>query len=747
MHALASELHADIRSARALSALSTGLVVAALAVIFAPTLAAILFSGPMAAYIGRGTGAILFGSIALCLVFALTGNYRGAIAVPVFGPAAVLFSIGGGITVVMADSGSEAIFVTMVVIVAVSTLAGGLCFLVIGHFRLARFFQFIPFPVIGGFLAGVGGLLVTSGVSVICGMPLTWRTLPQLLEPDIVWKWAPSAVFALGLAAATRIWSSPLIVPACGALALLLCHAALLVMGISLEEARAAGVLYQGMPSGASWPPLGPGDLARADWGVVVSQLPGILGVVLVTLMSIVLNSSALETATGVDFDLDREFRAGGIACIVAGGGASPPGCSTNALSLIAHTTGAETRLTGIFAAILMGVVLVFDGSVLEMIPSSLLGGVVLFISLGVLNDWLLATRKTMPPTDYGIVLVIALVIWFVGIPEGVGTGLAAALIVFVARFSGIDVIEESFTSRERRSRRIRPAVHRTILDIRGERLRAYRLGGHVIFGNAAPLGKRLKRAIGAEPAPVCLLIDLAAVAGFDVSAANVLRRCVLSAREAGTRLVLSGMPIHVRSILGRCLGEDEWRCVIVVETLDDALERAEDLIIDEWERESRDSEAECEALFERSIDSALCDLEHQARFEALTDRLGPWLRDQTFEAGQTIVKRGENPPGLQLVVEGRARESDGTHRARVDEYAEGDVLATEAAFEDHVVAETSLSAEGPCRTALMTQNARRSLEREDPELAVDLDRYLVETFRRRRAHPAAPLASGLQRA
>ena len=64
--------------------------------------------------------------------------------------------------------------------------------------------------------------------------------------------------------------------------------------------------------------------------------------------------------------------------------------------------------------------------------------------------------------------------------------------------------------------------------------MRAYRLRGYVIFGNAFPMGDRLAQALSADPAPLCLLLDFAAVSGFDVSAANVIRRSIRAARPPG---------------------------------------------------------------------------------------------------------------------------------------------------------------------------------------------------------------------
>ena len=741
MRELASELLADAGSARLVTAISTGLIVAALVVVFSPTLAAIIFAGPLADFVGPGTGAILFGSVFLCLFTALAGTYRGAISTPVFAPAAVLFTIGGEVAANMSGAGGEALFATMLVIVVLSTFATGLCFLLIARFRLARFFHFMPYPVIGGFLAGLGGLLIVSSVNVICGIPLNFDTVARLLEADMVWRWVPAISYAVGLLVATRLWSNLLIVPASGVLAILVCHSALFLLGISMEEARASGILYVGMPSGATWPPMGIQDFALVDWSVVASQVPGIVGVVLVTLMSIVLNSRALEAAIGVDFDLDREFRVGGVACLLAGIGGSPPGCNANTMCLITHATGAQTRLTGIFTALVVGSVLITDGDLLAILPSPLLGGMVLFVALGVLNDWLVITRDTMPRTDYCIVLVISLVIWFVGIPEGVGVGLAAATIIFVARFSGMDVVSTSFTARERRSKRVRPAVHRAILGAWGDRIHAFRLRGHVIFGNAARMGDRLKRTLRATPAPMCMLLDFNEVEGFDVSAAHVMLRCLDVAREVGAQFVFCNVPEPVYSVLRRCLPEGEWRALDFAEDLDRGLERCEDLLILEWDRQNAGSDAARSTLLDLAFDQALRDTDRQARFEALTEQLGPWLEDRVYTAGENVVARGERQPGMQLLVEGRVTKRDGEAGPRVDEFGQGDALMPQAAFEDHV-AESCLAAESPCRTVLLTPPARRSIERGHPELAVDLDRYLMETFLAHRASPPPVPAS-----
>ena len=733
MLGLASELRADAASVKFPAALSTGFVIAVLMVVVQTSVAAIIFSGPLASFVSQGTGAILFGAFAMCLIVALSGSYKGTISVPHFAPAAALFGVGGGVAASMTAAPQEAVFTTMVVIIALSALTTALLFGLVGWFRLANLSRFIPYPLMGGFLAGLGWFLVLSSVSITCGITLSWETLPELLESDTVWRWGPSLAFALALLVVTKLRPHYLVLPASVVLAVGLCHAVLILLGISVEEASAAGILFVGLPADASWPPVQLGDFDHVNWGVVASQFPGILGVTLIALMCFVLNAGALELGSGAELDMNKEFRVEGVANLVGGLGGSAPGCNTAVMSLVSHVTGAETRLTGVVMAFALGVVLFFGGDVLVILPKPLLGGLVLFLGLGLLNDWLVASRKTLPWTDYGIVLVVSIVIGVFGFLEGVAVGLVAAVIFFVVRFSGVDVIGASFTARDRQSRRSRSATHRAILRDHGERVRAYRLCGYIIFGNASPMGHRLKQALTADPAPLCLLLDFAAVSGFDVSATNVIFRAARTARAGGTHIVLSAVAEHVRSILRRGLPESTWHGLIFEEDLDRGLERCEDLVIAEWDRLHAGSDDARNALFGLSIDHAVREVERQARFEALMEQLEPWLQSRAYEAGETIVARGEKQEGMQFLTQGRAMAREEDAGARMDEYGPGDALVTEAAFGDHAADITVLAVE-PCRTVLLTPSALGSLERDDLELTVELNRYLIDTILEYRA-------------
>ena len=721
---LGSELAADLRSEKLPAALAIGLLTALRRVVSALSFAAIIFSGPLAAYAVQGAGPLLFGACALSLTTGLLGGFRGATPLPTGAPAAVLFTIG--VSVAPRFTGSlDAAFVTMVAIMGLSSVATAACFLLIARFRLANLFRFIPYPVTAGFLAGLGWSIVAGGVAAMCGIVPGWQTLPELFQPEVVLRWTPGVVLAVILFVVTKRWSHFLIYPSLVVLATALCHLVLRSLGMTVAEAGEAGVLFSGVPDGTLWPPFPPAELALVDWGVVMSQIPGIAGIVLIMLVYLVVVVGAVEASTGVEMDLHREFRAAGLGCLVAGLGGSSPGSQTPGWTLVTHLAGANTRLTGIVTGIGVAAIIVAGGAILNLFPIALIGGLVVFVGIRLLSDWLLRAPRRLPRADFAIVVLIAAIVGAIGFLEGLAVGLVVTLIVFAVRFSGVEVVGDEFTAAHRVSQRNRPASHRAILRSEGRRIRAYRLRGYLFFGSASSLGDRLRNALRADPPPKCLLLDFAAVTGVDVSATHSFARIVRLAGSAGTRIVFSASSERLRSSMRRNLPEASFRYLSFEKDLDHGLERCEEILIGEWTEVHSSVEERREALFGLSFDEALSQVERQAAFETLVDQLEPWLETRTYALGETLMLRGEKQEGLQFLISGRAvaRLREGGPRLR--EYGAGDAIAPQAAFEDHM-AERSVVAEAPCRVALMTAAARRSLEEQNLALALAMDKHLI---------------------
>ena len=711
-----SELRRDILSAKTVPALSAGFTSGLGLLVAQVAFGSFIFSGALAPYSSQGVGLILFGNFAACLLVALVGGYRGAIA----GLSPALVIIMATIAATMEAQG-EALFVTAASALVIGAIATGLCCLMIGRFRLANLVRFIPYPVAAGFVSGIGGAVCLAAMSLMGANP-GWRSAPALLEPAVLWTWLPGAAYGIALYVAMKRWGNALILPLSVVVAIGVYHLALGALDLSGDEARALGLLLTSTAEGGLWPALFPADLAHVEWGAMAGQIPNMLTLMLIAFICVIMNVAGLELAVNQELDWNREFKASGVASIVAGLGGGTVATLIVPASLRSKLFKATTRLTGVVAAAVIGVAVFLGDGMLELVPTALIGGILVFAGLGMLDEGLVRSRKRLPWVEFGIVLVIFVVIIFVGLIEGVGAGLLATLVFFAVRLSRVDPIESRFTARDRHSNKARPVPDRAILLEEGGRVQAYRLRGYIFFGSVGPLTDQLRKTLEGPSPPACLMLDFAAVSGFDFSAVSSLSRFLQTATGAGVKVVLSAASEQLRSGLALNLPAPVFSELELEPNADRALEYCEEIVIAAWRADAAAAGSRRTALLEHAVDDLERHLERQIRFEDLMDELRDWLTPRDHAADEALAGADVPQEGLQVLISGRASACDDAG-ARLYQFSPGDAVWLAGAPGSRA---TSVVADEACRTMVLTPDARRWLEQNEEGLALKLYRYLL---------------------
>lgn len=711
-----SELRRDILSARTVPALSAGFTSGLGLLVAQVAFGSFIFSGALAPYSSQGVGLILFGNFAACLLVALVGGYRGAIA----GLSPALVIIMATIAATMEAQG-EALFVTAASALAIGAIATGVCCLLIGRFRLANLVRFIPYPVAAGFVSGIGGAVCLAAMSLMGANP-GWRAAATLLEPAVLWTWLPGAAYGIALYAAMKRWGNALILPLSVVAAIGVYHLALNALDISGDEARAMGLLLTSTADGGLWPVLFPADLVHVEWGAMAGQIPNMLTLMLIAFICVIMNVAGLELAVNQELDWNREFGASGLASIVAGLGGGTVATLIVPASLRSKLFKATTRLTGVVAAAVIGVAVFLGDGMLELVPTALIGGILVFAGLGMLDEGLVRSRKRLPWVEFGIVLVIFVVIIFVGLIEGVGAGLLATLVFFAVRLSRVDPIASRFTARERHSNKARPIPDRAILLEEGERVQACRLRGYIFFGSVGPLTDQLRKTLEGPSRPACLMVDFAAVSGFDFSAVSALSRFLQTATGAGVKVVLSAVSEKLRSGLVLNLPASVFSELVLEPNADRALEHCEEIVIAAWRTDAAAAGSRRTALLEHAVDDLERHLERQIHFEDLTEELRDWLTPRDYAADEALAGADVPQEGLQLLISGRASAYDGAG-ARLYQFSPGDAVWLAGPPGGRA---TSVVADEACCTMVLTPAARRWLEEKEEGLALKLYRYLL---------------------
>jgi sulfate permease, SulP family len=320
------------------------------------SLAALIFSGPLTGFVANGIGLILVGTCVLNILLALLSSRPAIVGSAQDAPAVVVALIAANIAArVPAGADGTAIYATVVAAIVLTALITGAVFLLLGQFRLGSLVRYLPYPVVGGFLAGTGWLLALGGLSIMTDVPLELSALPRLLLPPVLWQWLPGMVFGFVMLLALRRSQHVLLLPALLLGASILFYIWLALRSVPLAEAQARAWLLGPFPEHVLWSPLTPGMLGSVQWPAIAGQLSAIGAAATISVIGLLLNVSGLQLARREDIDLNQELRAAGGAQLAAGLIGGLPGFQALSLSMIGHHMGARTRLVGVVAGLVSG--------------------------------------------------------------------------------------------------------------------------------------------------------------------------------------------------------------------------------------------------------------------------------------------------------------------------------------------------------------------------------------------------------
>lgn len=720
------ELGHDLATpSRLLPALSSGFVVGLLLIVIELSLASLIFSGPLSSLAPAASGLTLFGTFVMCIVLALGSGFPSTICVPEDASSAIMASVAAGLASGLSANALDprATFVTVGAAMTLSTLATGVFFVVLGKFRLGNLIRYIPFPVVAGFLSGVGWLLISGGIGIMAGVPLSFAGLPQLIDPLLISRWLPGVFMAAALMFGMARCSSPFVLPLV-LLASLGCFGGyLLVSGTDLARATESGLLLGGMPEGGMlWPVFTMADLPLIQWGALLRELPQLLTIPLVSAISFLLISSGMEAAARVDLDLKREFYANALANFAGGLGGAHAGYTALSFSLLGPMTGSNSRLVGITTGLLAGVATFFGSTVLGLFPKFILGGLILFIGTSTLYDWGICSRNKITRLEFAVVWAIVCSIAFFGFLEGVGVGLMLATVGFVIKYSRVPVVRQDTDAAELSSARQRSVPDRHLLRGHAAQIRVLRVSGYLFFGSANSLSSTVALHMeGAQP-PSFLLLDFTEVDGFDSSAVNCFVRMLQRTAGKGAQMVFAGAPESLVEQMRRSAPQETGNALFLSD-LDRALERCEDAILSREHarmEELKDSGGH-DQLFDLAVDDMLLKLAEGERFEALLERLEPWLEQRSALAGEVILRQGETMAGIYLFQSGQVEElrtAGAGLSSRLRTLGPGNV-AGQASVEDGLPAPAELTVLAPSRYAFLSLQALHELERADVHTAL----------------------------
>ena len=539
------------RTAGLLTTVAAGVIIGGVEAILAVSFAALVFGGYLEDFIPDGI-ALYLGAAALTLaILAWRAGTRGVVGGMQAATAAVL-AVVAATTAVGTFGSPERAFLTVVAATLAVTVLSGAIFLVLGMLRRGNLIRFVPYPVVGGFLAGAGWLLLKGGIYVASGESPSTSTIGDLTDSTVLQLWLPALAFGVILLIATRLVKRPLVIPAVLGIGVVLFVIGMLVTGSSIESARGGNwLLLTVFDEAQPWEPWTLRAVTGADWFAVLEQWAGVAAAVFVAVVVILFNISATELALHRNLDTNQELRDAGVVNVVSGAVGGIPAYHALSMSALGEGMRVDARRAGLIAALVPLAADLFGAPVIELIPRMIVGGVLVFLGLSFLIEWVWDRRRSLPRVEFGVVLVILAAFIVRGLIPGVVIGLVLAIVLFAVSYGRIELVREVAFGETYHSNVDRPPGQRAVLRALGDRVQILRVNGFVFFGSANSLLERIRKRVEADP-PRFLVVDLRRVTGVDSSAVVSFVKVVHLAKSNGFQLVFTGASDPVRRQLER---------------------------------------------------------------------------------------------------------------------------------------------------------------------------------------------------
>ncbi|MFW6076771.1 MAG: SulP family inorganic anion transporter [Hyphomicrobiales bacterium] len=705
----------------AIAGLLAGLLVVSMSISFP----ALVFTGQLAPYLGFGIAMALFSSAILCAVMSFTSSYPPAAATAQAEPAVVMGVIGVSVTQALGNAATEAAFATLFAIIIVASLSLGLVFLVVGAWRFGNIIRYIPFPVIGGFMAYIGWLLFVGGLATMMGEPPRLAALAGYFHGDALARWLPGVLLASGLMLLQLRHRHYLNMPLVILVSVFAFWLVVWLTGLSPVTLRAAGYLLPAINGDLILVPslqlLEPG---LVDWAVVVTLAPQLVVIWLISMTALLLSASGLELASRSRIDLNNELRATGLANCLSGLGGGLPGFLSISASLLPYHLHTRSRLVGLVCAAICVAALVFGGPLFGYLPKFLFGLVLIYLAFDIAYGIMFTRWPELPPAERVILAVVTLSLIGFGFVEGIAVGIVAGLALFASSYGRIQAVHAAGTGATYASNVLRPSSQIQALEERSDAIDVIQLQGYLFFGKTHRLLEVIsKRRTMARNVPLrFLILDFERVDGADSSAVFSFQRLMSEAETEGWCIILAGVPDDLARALAPA--KAGYHQNISVRDLDHALEYAEEALL----HDVTDTPEPEEGMNE---------LQRAFPEEDMRNKLLSYGTRMQWGPGEHVIRQGECSDVMYFVESGRL-----TAQLETDD---GKIIRLRTIISGTVVGEigcylglprtASIVADRDSSAFRITQSDLVRMETHDPNLAAMFHRFMVRVTAERLAH------------
>ena len=608
-----------------------------------------IFSPLGAGYSAQGALAGIVGATTLGIVASILGGTRRLISAPCAPAAAVMAAFALQLSQQGIPPQSA---LTMMMVLA---LVCGAVQVVSGLAGLGRLIKYMPYPVVSGYLSGVGLIIIVSQVPRLLGVPKDTHLGRTLASPSL-WNWNGIVV---GLITVAVMVAAPRFTKALPPAILALGAGILTYFALGLADRSLLTVSNNPLVVGAvGGSEVGFLEVIAGRWkafGILSAAQLKLLITPALTL-AVLLSIDTLKTCLVVDtltrsrHNSNRELIGQGLGNAVSGVFGGVPGSGTMGASLVNISSGGTTRLSGLIEGTLALVAFLLLGKLVAWVPIPALAGILIIIGFRMLDRnsvHLLRSRSTV--FDFAVIVAVVIVAETVGLIAASAVGIGLAILLFIREQIGGSVVRRRTYGNVMFSKQVRLPEEMAILEERGGDTVIFELQGSLFFGTTDKLYTELEPELKAR---TCVILDMRRVQTVDITAVHLIEQVQAILSERNSLLIFSNLPHYLPS--GRDLHDYFDQVGLVRPTshvrvfgvLDEALEWVENRIL-EQEYLQRASQ--------RPLELREMDFFRDRREETLA-ALESCVERRSFKAGERLFASGDPGDDLFLIRRGEIR-------------------------------------------------------------------------------------------
>ena len=629
---------------------------------------------------GEGAFVGMIGAAALGLTAPLFGRTPALVSAPCAPAAAVL----SGLATELVHHGMDAHRILS--LLALTALLSAFLQVLYGLLKGGRLIKYIPFPVVSGYLSGVGVIIALGQLPKLLGLPKGIELRQGITSPDL-WQWQGIIV---GLITISVMLIAPRItkkIPAAivGLLAGITGYFALGLFTPSLLSLDANLLVIGPIHSGASFFETVSGRF-KSVLEVRIDDLALVAYSALT--LSALLSIDTLKTCVVLDaltksrHDSNRELLGQGMANLTSFFVGGMPGAGTMGPTLVNVTSGGRKTQSGFIEGGLVVLVILALSPLIAWVPIGALAGILLVVAFRMF-DWrafrLLKHAETR--FDFAVIAAVVVVAETVGLIAASATGIGLAILLFIRDQIRISVLRRKATLKEIASKTHRLESEYDILKERGDEAAIYELQGNLFFGTTDHLFSELEIDLRTRK---WMLFDMRRVQSLDYTAAHLFTLMKERLGERGGELLFSGMPSSLPSGQDlQCYMEkvglikENGGGIRIFETRDEGLEWMENRILE--------TSGRIEKREEQVLDLKEIELLRKTD-DATINALRQCVHERSVRAGEKIFATGDSGDEIFLIRCGIVRillPLKGGKHHHLSTFAQGDYFG-EMAFLDH---------------------------------------------------------------